>query len=162
MSKDLSALFLLGLKDINFTEHAILDALPKLADAATSPRLKHAFETHLRQTEKHVERLERIFDLIRKKPVQVPCDAIEGLVKEGVDVIEKFAGGSALDAGLIAATQAIEHYEMARYGALRAWADELELREAADLLGETLREEKQTDLLLTELAEQKVNLAALP
>jgi ferritin-like metal-binding protein YciE len=161
MTKDLGALFLFGLKDINFTEHAILDALPKLANAATSPRLKEAFETHLRQTEDHVERLDQIFRLILKKPVQAPCDAIEGLIREGAEIVEKFEGGSALDAGLIAAAQAVEHYEMARYGALKAWAAELDLREVADLLGQTLTEEKQTDLLLTELAEQRINLLAL-
>jgi ferritin-like metal-binding protein YciE len=158
MTKDLYALFLLGLKDINFTEHAILDALPKSADAVTSPRLKTALEAHVRQTENHVERLERIFELIRQKPVQVPCDAIEGLINEGAEIVEKFAGGSALDAGLIAAAQAVEHYEIARYGALRAWAEELDLREVADLLGQTLTEEKKADQLLTELAEQRVNL----
>jgi ferritin-like metal-binding protein YciE len=158
--KDLSALFLHGLKDINFTEHVILDSLPIMADAATSPNLKKAFETHLQQTEGHVQRLDRVFGLLDEKPVQVPCDAILGLIREGDEMVEKFDGGRALDAGLIAAAQAVEHYEMARYGALQAWAEELHLREAADLLRQTLSEEKQTDLLLSKLAQESANRAA--
>ncbi len=131
-----------------------------MADAASSPNLKKALEGHRRQTEVHVSRLDQIFDLLHEKPVRVPCDAIQGLVREGDEVVEKFEGTRALDAGLIAAAQAVEHYEMARYGALKAWAEELNLRQAADLLGQTLAEEKQADLLLTQLAHERANPAA--
>lgn len=155
--KDLGALFLHGLADINFTEHAIAKALPKMAQAATAPRLKQALDVHARQTETHIERLAQVFHLIDETPVQEPCDAIHGLILEGDAIIDEFAGGAALDAGLISAAQAVEHYEMARYGTLKAWADQLDLREAAVLLGETLAEEKKTDGLLTRLATERVN-----
>jgi ferritin-like metal-binding protein YciE len=157
--KDLGALLLHGLGDVNFVEHAILKALPKMARAAASPVLKQALDTHARQTEAHVERLEQVFQLLDEKPVQEPCDAIQGLILEGDAIIEEFEGAT-LDAGLISAAQAIEHYEMARYGTLRAWADQLDLSGAAKFLGETLAEEKEVDDLLTKLATERINAQA--
>ncbi len=157
---DLHGLFLHTLKDVYFAENAITKALPKMAKAASSAPLKKAFETHLTQTEGHITRLEQVFKLIDQKPVGVPCEAIQGILKEGDEVVDEFEGGRALDAGLIAAAQAVEHYEMARYGALRTWAEELGLSDVAKLLDATLAEEKKTDALLTDLAVKRVNLAA--
>jgi ferritin-like metal-binding protein YciE len=160
-NQDLSGLFLHTLKDVYFAESAITKALPKLVTAAKSAPLKKAFETHLKQTEGHIKRLDKVFKLIEQKPEGVPCEAIKGILKEGDEVGETFKGGPALDAGLIAAAQAVEHYEIARYGALHAWATELGHSDAAELLEATLTEEKETDELLTELAEKSVNVAAI-
>jgi ferritin-like metal-binding protein YciE len=159
-NKDLDGLFLHTLKDVYFAENAITKALPQLIKAAKSDALKAAFEKHLKQTKGHVERLEQVFNLIKQKPEAVPCDAIKGILKEGDEVASEFKGGRALDQGLIAAAQAVEHYEIARYGALHAWATELGHDDAAELLEATLTEEKETDLLLTELAEKSVKFAA--
>ena len=148
------------LKDVYFAENAILKALPKMAKAAKARELRTAFETHLKQTEGQVARLEQAFKSLGVKAEAVPCEAIKGILKEGDEVAEEFAGGSALDAGLIAAAQAVEHYEIARYGALQAWATELGLKEPARLFGETLDEEEKTDRTLTDLANTKVNQAA--
>src|ERR1019366_6440917 len=160
MDKHLNDLFLHTLKDVHFAEHAITKALPKMAKAAHSPDLKKAFERHLEQTNGHIERLDQVFKLINTKPQSVPCEAIKGILKEGDEIVEEFSGSPALDAGLIAAAQAVEHYEIARYGALRCWADELGMNDAVALLDETLEEEKATDMALTKLAESTVNLAA--
>jgi ferritin-like metal-binding protein YciE len=159
-NQDLSGLFLHTLKDVYFAENAITKALPKLMTAAKSPPLKKAFETHLKQTEGHIKRLDKVFKLIEQKPEGVPCEAIKGILKEGDEVAEDFKGGPALDAGLIAAAQAVEHYEMARYGALHAWAMQLGHEDAAELLEATLLEERETDQLLTAMAEKTVNVAA--
>lgn len=159
--QDLHALFLHTLKDVYFAENAIAKALPKMTKAARSAPLKKAFETHLGQTHAQIERLDTVFKIIKQKAAGVPCEAIKGILKEGDEVAAEFKGGSALDAGLIAAAQAVEHYEMARYGALRTWAEELGLDDAAKLLDATLTEEKSTDTLLTNLAEKSVNQAAL-
>jgi ferritin-like metal-binding protein YciE len=158
-NKDLTALFLHTLKDVHFAEAAILKALPKMSKAASDPQLKKAFETHLKQTMGHVDRLEQVFKLIKKPSQSVPCEAIKGILKEGDEVAEEFKDAKSLDAGLIAAAQAVEHYEIARYGALHAWADQLGLKEVAALLSETLKEEKQTDELLSGLADT-VNISA--
>lgn len=158
--KDLKALLVHTIKDVYFAEHAILKALPKMAAAATSPKLKAAFETHLTQTEGQVKRLDAVFKSLGVKAESVPCEAIKGILKEGDEVAAEFKGNSALDAGLVAAAQAVEHYEIARYGALQAWANELGLKDVAKLLGETLDEEEKTDRLLTELALASVNEAA--
>jgi ferritin-like metal-binding protein YciE len=159
-TKDLHALFLHTLKDVYFAEHAIVKALPKMAKAAKDKGLKSAFENHLKQTEVQIERLDEVFKLVKEKPEAIPCEAIKGILKEGDEIAEEFEGTPALDAGLVAAAQAVEHYEIARYGALKTWADELGLTEAADLLQETLAEEHETDRQLTELASQKINEAA--
>jgi ferritin-like metal-binding protein YciE len=160
MDKHLNDLFLHTLKDVHFAEHAITKALPKMAKAAHNPDLKKAFERHLEQTNGHIERLDQVFKLINTKPQSVPCEAIKGILKEGDEIVEEFSGSPSLDAGLIAAAQAVEHYEIARYGALKCWAGELGMDDAAALLNETLEEEKATDMALTQLAESTVNLAS--
>jgi ferritin-like metal-binding protein YciE len=156
--KNLKGLLLHTLKDVYFAEHEILKTLPKLAQAAQAEQLKQAFETHRTQTEQQIGRLNDVFALLGERPEGVPCKAILGILAEGQEVMDEFAGGPALDAGLIAAAQAVEHYEIARYGALRSWAELASLDDAADLLDQTLMEEKDTDALLTQLAEEQVNV----
>jgi ferritin-like metal-binding protein YciE len=158
--KNMKDLFLHTLKDVYYAEHAILKTLPEMAKAASSSDLKKAFETHRNQTQEQVGRLNKVFELIGQKAEGEPCEAIQGIIKDGKEVMEEFAGGDALDAGLIAAAQAVEHYEIARYGALRSWAEMIGLDEVETLVETTLDEEKQTDLLLTELAENSANLEA--
>ena len=158
--KELGKLFEHTLMDVYYAENQILKALPKLAKKAQSPDLKKAFETHLTQTQGQVKRLDQVFKMLGKPAKGVECEAIKGILKEGDEVVEEFSGSTALDAGMIAAAQAVEHYEIARYGALRTWADELGMAEAADLLEQTLLEERGTDQLLTKLAEAKINLKA--
>ena len=156
--KNLKDLLLHTLKDVYFAEHEILKALPKMAQAAQRVELKEALATHRAQTELQVQRLKDVFALLNQQPQGEPCKAIQGIIAEGEKVIEMFAGGPALDAGLIAAAQAVEHYEIARYGALRSWAELAGLEDAADLLDDTLEEEKNTDALLTQLAEERANV----
>jgi ferritin-like metal-binding protein YciE len=158
-NKDLDGLFLHTLKDVYFAENAIVKALPKMAKAANSDTLRDAFSNHLQQSKTHVERLEQVFQLINQKAEAVPCEAMKGLLEEGDEVGAAFKGGAALDQGLIASAQTVEHYEIARYGALCAWAKELGYDEAADLLEETLTEEKETDELLSEIAESSMQAA---
>jgi ferritin-like metal-binding protein YciE len=155
--KNLQELFHETLKDIYFAEKKILSALPKMAKAAQSEELKAAFEKHETATEEHVARLERVFEEIDEKPRGKTCDAIMGIIAEGQDVMKEFKGAPALDAGLLAAAQAVEHYEIARYGTLKTWAAELGLNQAKQLLEATLAEEKKTDDTLTEFAENQVN-----
>jgi ferritin-like metal-binding protein YciE len=154
---DLQKLFEHTLKDIYFAEKQILKTLPKLAKKAQSRDLKDAFETHQKQTVEHIDRLEQIFKMMGKAARTTECKAIEGILAEGDEVAEMFGDGKALDAGLIAAAQAVEHYEMARYGALATWAEELEMDDAAELLRQTLQEERDTDELLSDLAVSEVN-----
>ena len=156
--KNLKDLFLHTVKDVYFAEHEILKALPQMAAAAQTDELKAAFETHRTQTEQQIRRLEDVFALLGQKAEGVPCEAIQGILEEGREVMEEFAGGPALDAGLIAAAQAVEHYEIARYGALRSWAELIGLDDVEELLDATLAEEKETDALLTRLAEGAVNV----
>ena len=156
-SKNLQELFHETLKDIYFAEKKILGALPKMAKAAQSQHLKAAFEQHKSQTEEHVARLEKVFEEIGEIPRGKMCDAIMGIIEEGQEVMKEFKGAPALDAGLLAAAQAVEHYEIARYGTLKTWASELGLSEAVKLLDTTLSEEKQTDETLSKLAETEVN-----
>jgi ferritin-like metal-binding protein YciE len=158
--KKLSDLFHDTLKDIYFAERQILKSLPKMAKAAKSKELKDAFLTHRDETEEHVQRLEHIFGLIGKRAQAKTCEAIKGILKEGDEVAKEYAGSEALDAGLLAGGQAVEHYEISRYGALKAWATQLGMRDAARLLEKTLQEEKKTDALLSKLAETNVNLKA--
>jgi len=160
MAKDLDALLLHTLKDVYFAENAIAKALPKMAKAAKNDNLREAFETHLEQTKGQIKRLEQVFELLKQKPEAVECKAIKGLLEEGDEVASEFKGEPSLDAGLIAAAQAVEHYEIARYGAMRAWADQLGLDAVADLLEQTLQEEENTDDLLTEMAEGVANREA--
>jgi ferritin-like metal-binding protein YciE len=158
--KTLEDLFLIGLKDIYYTEKQILRALPKMAKAAESDELRQAFQTHRDETQVQVERLEQVFEEMGKKAQGKTCPAIQGIIEEGKEVMEDFADSEALDAGLLAAAQSVEHYEISRYGTLRTWAQELGMKNAVKLLEETLQEEKKTDQLLTELAEARVNQKA--
>jgi ferritin-like metal-binding protein YciE len=155
--KHLQELFHETLKDIYFAEKKILSTLPKMAKAAQSEDLKAAFEKHETQTEEHVTRLEKVFEEIGEAPRGKTCDAIMGIIEEGQEIIKEFKGAPALDAGLLAAAQAVEHYEIARYGTLKTWASELGLNQAVKLLEMTLSEEKKTDETLTQLAESEVN-----
>jgi ferritin-like metal-binding protein YciE len=155
--KDLQVLFHETLKDIYFAEKKILSTLPKMAKAAQSEDLKAAFRKHETETEEHVARLEKVFEEIDEKPRGKTCDAIMGIIDEGQEIIKEFKGAPALDAGLLAAAQAVEHYEIARYGTLKTWAAELGLNQAVKLLEKTLAEEKKTDEALTQLAESEVN-----
>jgi ferritin-like metal-binding protein YciE len=158
--KNLGDLFLEVLKDMYHAEKQILRALPKMAKAAQSTQLKQAFEGHRQQTDDHVKRLERIFELSNQKPKAKTCHAIQGLVEEGEEVMKDFKGSDALDAGLLAAAQAVEHYEISRYGTLKAWAEQHGMHEVARLLDATLEEEKRTDALLSGIAERNVNRQA--
>jgi ferritin-like metal-binding protein YciE len=152
LNSELATLFEHQLKDTYFAEKAITKALPKMIKAAHSNELKRAFEKHLEQTHGHVARLESVFQLIGRKAEGTPCQAIKGIIEEGDEVAKMFGKTGAADAGLAASAQAVEHYEIARYGTLKAWAHELGLNEAADLLESTEGEEVQTDELLTQLS----------
>ena len=156
-NKTLDDLFEDTLKDIFYAENKILKALPKMAKAAHSDELKAAFEKHLRETEGHVSRLEKVFKLIDVAPKGKKCEAIEGIIEEGAEIMKEFKGAPALDAGLISAAQAVEHYEIARYGTLKRWAEQMGRDDAMRLLDATLNEEKKTDGALTELANSMVN-----
>lgn len=158
--KHLNDLFLDTLKDIYFAEKQILKALPKMAKAATSDKLRAAFEKHYDETEGQVERLEQIFELLDKPARGKTCDAIVGILDEGKEIMDEYKGTSSLDAGLLAAAQAVEHYEISRYGTLKTWATELGMKDAVRLLDETLNQEKKTDDSLSVLAKSAVNLAA--
>jgi ferritin-like metal-binding protein YciE len=158
--KDLKALFLHQLKDTYFAENAILKALPQMAEAAQAEEVKGALAVHLKETEGQVKRLEQVFQLLGEEPAGIECKAIQGIIEEGQEILQEFSGGEALDAGLIAAAQAVEHYEITRYGTLLAWAKQLGLSEAEGLIQETLIEEENTDQILSELAEDAINPAA--
>lgn len=158
--KNLQDLFHDTLRDIYFAEKKILKALPKMRRAATDEKLQDAFEKHREQTEEHVARLEQVFEIIEKSARGKTCEAIKGIIDEGEEIIAEFKGTPALDAGLISSAQAVEHYEITRYGTLARWAKELGLKDAAQLLEQTLQEESQTDKDLTKLAEATVNEAA--
>ena len=158
--KQLDELFHDTLKDICYAEKKILAALPKMAKAAQNDDLTAAFEKHHGETEGQISRLEQVFELIEEKPQGKKCAAIDGILEEGQEIIKEYKGSPALDAGLLAAAQAVEHYEISRYGTLCTWAEELGLGDAKKLLGETLEEEETTDEALTELAESVVNQEA--
>ena len=159
-AKTLNDLFEETLKDIFYAENKILKALPKMAKAAQSNELKAAFEKHMTETEGQVSRLEKVFEMIEVAPRGKRCEAIEGMIEEGSEIMKEFKGAPSLDAGLLAAAQSVEHYEIARYGTLKRWAERLGRDEAVGLLEETLEEEKNTDEALTELAETVVNQEA--
>jgi ferritin-like metal-binding protein YciE len=158
--KTLHELFHDTLKDIYFAEKKIVGALPKMAKAAHSEELRAAFEHHEKETENHVARLEQVFEQIDQSPRGKTCEAILGIIEEGQEIMKDYKGAPALDAGLLAAAQAVEHYEISRYGTLKTWAAELGLDEAARLLDATLAEEKKADETLTRLAEEVVNQEA--
>ena len=154
---NLQELFHETLKDIYFPHKKMLSTLPKMAKAAQSQDLKAAFQKHETETEEHVARLEKVFEEIDESPRGKTCDAIMGIIEEGQEVMKELKGTPALDAGLLAAAQAVEHYEIARYGTLKTWAKELGFSQSAKLLETTLSEEKKTDDTLTKLAESEVN-----
>jgi ferritin-like metal-binding protein YciE len=158
--ESLETLYVEELRDIYNAENQLLKALPKMAKAASSPELKQAFEDHLEQTEEHVARLDEIFGKLDKKPTGKTCQAMKGLVEEGSEMMKHDGEEVVLDAGLIAAAQKVEHYEMASYGTVRTWAEMLGEDDAAELLQQTLDEEGETDKRLTELAEEIVNVEA--
>jgi ferritin-like metal-binding protein YciE len=158
--KALNDLFYDTLKDIYFAERQILKGLPKMAKAAEAEELKKAFLTHRDETEVHVERLQQVFEILGKRAQAKTCEAIKGILEEGDEMMEDYAGSAALDAGLVAGGQAVEHYEMSRYGTLKTWALQLGMKDAAALLDQTLQEEKKTDALLSKLAQASVNLKA--
>ena len=159
-SKNLQDIFHETLKDIYFAEKKILASLPKMAKAAHDSDLRAAFEKHEQETEGQVERLEKVFTLIEQPVRGKTCEAVNGIAEEAKDIMKEFKDSPALDAGLIASAQAVEHYEISRYGTLKAWAEELGLEEAAGLLGQTLQEEKKTDQTLNELALSSLNTEA--
>lgn len=158
--KNLNELFLDTLKDIYYAEKQILKALPKMAKAASSDKLRAAFEKHHDETEAQIDRLEQIFELLGKAARGKKCDAIEGILDEGKEIMDEYAETPALDAGLLAAAQAVEHYEIARYGTLKAWAAKLNMPHAVKLFDQTLAEEKKTDETLSKIAETAVNYEA--
>jgi ferritin-like metal-binding protein YciE len=158
--KKLNDLFYDTLKDIYFAERQILKSLPKMAKAARSAELRQAFLTHRDETEVHVERLQQVFEIVGKRAQGKTCEAIKGILEEGDEVMEEYEESEALDAGLLAGGQAVEHYEMSRYGTLKTWAMQLGMKDAASLLDQTLQEEKKTDALLSKLAQSTVNSKA--
>jgi ferritin-like metal-binding protein YciE len=158
--KFLEDLFHDTLKDIYYAENRILKTLPKMAKAAQSKELKAAFTKHERETRGQIKRLDSVFKIIGKPARGKTCAAINGITEEGAEIMKEYKGMPALDPGLLAAAQAVEHYEISRYGTLRTWAEELGLRDAARLLKETLKEEETTDRVLTVLAKDAVNLEA--
>ncbi|MEO3385335.1 ferritin-like domain-containing protein [Mesorhizobium sp. CAU 1741] len=155
--KTLEDLFHDTLKDIYYAEKKILKTLPKMKRAAQSEELKAAFEKHHQETEGQIERLQQVFEIIGKRAQGKTCDAIEGIIAEGEEIIDEFKGTAALDAGLISSAQAVEHYEITRYGTLKRWATELGMADAAKLLDATLQEESKTDGDLTKLADASAN-----
>ena len=158
--KTLKDLFHDTLRDIYFAEKQILKALPKMRRAATNEKLQDAFDKHREQTEEHIARLEQVFEILEKSARGKTCEAIKGILDEGEEIIADFKETTALDAGLISSAQAVEHYEIARYGTLSRWAKELGMEDAVKLLDQTLQEESQTDKDLTKLAVSAVNAAA--
>ena len=159
--KTLQTLFHDTLRDIYYAERKILKSLPKMARSAQSPDLKAAFEKHREQTEGQIERLQQVFEIIGKPARGKTCDAIEGILAEGDEIAEEYKDSAALDAGLLAAAQAVEHYEITRYGTLKRWAEVMGLKDAVKLLDETLQEESQTDDDLTAIADAAINAEAL-
>ena len=162
-SKDIATfddLFLHGLQDIYYAENQILTALPKLIEAATNPQLKRGLKDHLKETEEQVSRLEQIFQMREEKPKGTKCPGINGLISEGDEITGNVSDKKVLDAAIISAAQAVEHYEITRYGSLIAWARELGRGDFADILQENLDEEMAADEKLSGLAKSRVNKQA--
>lgn len=158
--RNLDDLFHDTLKDIYYAERKILKALPKMARAAQSPQLQKAFEQHKQETQEQIERLQEVFEAIGKSPRGKTCPAIDGIIEEADEIMEEYKGSNALDAGLISAAQAVEHYEITRYGTLRRWAQELGHTDAEKLLKLTLDEESKTDEILSQIANTAANSKA--
>jgi ferritin-like metal-binding protein YciE len=158
--KTMNDLFIHQLQDVYYAEKQLVKALPKMAEKATDPQLKQGFLTHLDETNGHVKRLEQVFQMHGAEIKAVTCPAIDGIIKDADEVTGEVENKSVLDAALINAAQAAEHYEITRYGSLVAWARQLGRNDCANVLQKTLEEEKATDRKLTTLAESKVNLRA--
>ncbi|SES03528.1 Ferritin-like metal-binding protein YciE [Propionibacterium cyclohexanicum] len=158
--KNLDALFFDTLRDIYYAENHIVKTLPKLEKTAVSDELKEAFATHTKETDEQIKRLQKVFELLDRKPTSKRCEAIDGILSEGDEIIGSFAGSAVLDDGLISSAQAVEHYEIARYTALGRWAKALGLSDAVTLLGETLDEEVRTDKLLNKIADVELKAKA--
>jgi ferritin-like metal-binding protein YciE len=158
--KNMDDLFVHTLRDIYYAEKRIVKSLPEMIEKASNQQLKQGFQTHLRETENHVKRLDQVFELIGKQAQGVDCPAIDGIIEEAEDVAGEVEDKTVLDAALIAAAQAFEHYEMTRYGTLIAWAKQLGRNDAVTLLNQTLEEEKATDKKLTQMAESQINRRA--
>jgi len=161
MTKNLNDLLLAFMQDVYYAERQILKALPKLAKAADSKELKQALLHHREETEGQVERLQKAFEAMGKRARGKTCEAINGLIEEGEEVVEEFPAGVVRDAGILASAQAVEHYEMARYGTIVAWAKTCGADQVAKLMLETLEEEKKADSLLNELAKKGINQEAM-
>jgi ferritin-like metal-binding protein YciE len=159
--KKLHDLFIEQLSDVYDAEQQLTKALPKMAEAASSQDLQQAFELHLQQTRQQAQRIERIFDALGEKPKNKTCKGMKGLIEEGEEIMKEDGSSEAKDAGLIAAAQKVEHYEIATYGTLRTYAREMGHTQAADMLQQTLDEESQTNEKLTQLATQHINIEAL-
>lgn len=159
--KNINDLFLHFLQDIYYAERQIVKALPKMAKAAHNPDLKQALTHHREETQHQIERLQQVFEKIGKRARGQTCEAINGIIEEGEEAVEEFEAGPVLDAGILANAQAVEHYEMARYGTLIAWGKACGMTEAVQLLEETLAEEKKADSLLNQIASKTVNKEAL-
>jgi ferritin-like metal-binding protein YciE len=162
-SKDIQTmedLYLHTLEDIYYAEQQIEKALPKMIDKASAGPLRHGFESHLKETKGHIERLEEVFRMLGETPKGTTCPAIDGIIKESNEISKEVEDANVLDAALAAAAQAVEHYEMTRYGTLIAWSRELGRNDCAEILNKTLSEEKAADEALTKIAEQRLNKAA--
>jgi len=159
--ESLRDLYVEQLHDLYSAETQLVEALPKMAKAASTPQLQNAFQEHLTQTKTHVQRIEQIFQKLGTKPKNQTCKGMEGLIKEGSEMIKMKGEPAAIDAGLIAAAQRVEHYEIAGYGCVHTYAQQLGEQQDAQLLQQTLDEEGQTDKKLTQLAEQLINLEAV-
>lgn len=158
--KNMNDLFLTFMQDVYYAERQILKALPKMAKAAENEDLKHALMHHREETQGHVERLQQVFDMIGKRARGQTCEALNGIVEEGEEVVHEFDQGPVRDAGILASAQAVEHYEMARYGTMIAWAKVCGLNDAAAVLQQTLDEEKKADSLLNQIANKTLNKQA--
>jgi ferritin-like metal-binding protein YciE len=158
--KTMDDLFVHTLQDVYYAENKIVKSLPRMIEKASNPQLKQGLQSHLGETKNHVKRLEQVFKLHGQRPKSVDCPAIDGIIEEAEDVAGETESVDVLDAAIVAAAQAVEHYEITRYGSLIAWANRLGRTDCANILKETLDEEKAADKKLTEVAESKVNLAA--
>ena len=158
--KTLNDLFIETLKDLYYVEKKLVKTLPKLAEKATSPELKQAMEEHLEETETHVQRLEQIFEMLDKRASAKTCEALEGLIRETDEVTGEIDDDQTMDAALISSAQTVEHYEIARYGTLACWAAEIGNTDIAELLEQTLEEEKAADEKLSMIAEDQINQRA--
>lgn len=158
--KSLSDLFVHFLKDMYYAEKQILKALPGMARKAESEKLREAFEQHREETEQQIENIEKVFELIGAKPRGVTCAAMDGIIEESKEIMSEAEGGSTRDAGMIAGAQAVEHYEITRYGTMIAWAEQLGMKDAAKLLAKNLEQEKAADAKLSKMAESVINQRA--